>query len=259
MEPLLAGKKIIIMGGTSGIGLAAALAFREQGAQVVVVGHEADGCEAARQRLGSDDIVLQGDARREATGGRAVEHCVELFGAVDGLYHVAGGSGRRWGDGPLHECTLDGWNRTLELNLTSVMLSNRAVLRYWLKTERGGSILNLGSVLGVSPAPQHFATHAYAAAKSALIGYSRSLAAYYGPSDIRVNVLLPALTETPMAERALHKPEIMAFVRHKQALDGGRAAHPGDLTGAAAYFLSDQARFTTGQVLAVDGGWMVRG
>ncbi len=259
MEPLLAGKKIIIMGGTSGIGLAAALAFRRQGADVVVVGYEQAGCEQARQGLGNVRLVLQGDARREATGERAVEHCVGLFGAVDGLYHVAGGSGRNWGDGPLHECTLEGWNKTLELNLTSVMLSNRAALRYWLKTGRSGSILNLGSVLGAYPAPQHFATHAYAAAKSALIGYSRSLAAYYGPHDIRVNVLLPALTETPMAERALHREEVMDYVRQKQVLDGGRAARPGDLTGAAAYFLSDQARFTTGQVLAVDGGWMVRG
>ena len=259
MEPLLAGKKIIIIGGTSGIGLAAALAFGERGAKVVVVGPDAAGCEAARARLGEPHLVLPGDARREATAARAVDRCRERFGDVDGLYHVAGGSGRRWGDAPLHECTLEGWEKTLALNLTSVMLSNRAVLRYWLQQERGGSILNLGSVLGVSPAPQHFATHAYAAAKSALIGYSRSLAAYYGPHDIRVNVLLPALTETPMAQRALGKEEIMDFVRHKQPLDGGRAARPADLTGAAAYFLSDQARFTTGQVLAVDGGWMVRG
>jgi len=259
MTSLLAGKNIIIVGGTSGIGLAAALAFREQGARVFAVGYDDAGCEAARKALGKQHMVMQGDARREATGEAAVARCVERFGDLDGLYHVAGGSGRRWGDGPLHECSLEGWNKTLELNLTSVMLSNRAAVRYWLKRERGGSILNLGSVLGVSPAPRHFATHAYAAAKSALTGYSCSLAAYYAPHNIRVNVLMPALTETPMADRALGKPEIMDFVAEKQALDGGRAARPEDLTAAAAYFLSDQARFTTGQVLAVDGGWMARG
>ena len=233
------GKTIIIIGGTGGIGLSAALAFQRQGAKILAVGYdEESGREAARQ-LGSTDHIMLADARLESTGREAVEKCLSLYGGVDGLYHVAGGSGRRWGDGPVHECSLDGWNKTLELNLTSIMLSNRAAIRYWLEKERAGSILNLGSVLGYAPSPEHFTTHAYAAANSALIGLSRSMAAIYAPKNIRINVLAPALTATPMAERALNNPEIMQYLKKKQALDGGRPATPGDLDGAACYFMSD--------------------
>lgn len=254
---MLSGKNIVVIGGTSGMGLSASLAFQKQGAKVLVVGHEEERCREAAEQLGSAALVIRADARMEGTAEEAIARCAGQFGDFDGIYHVAGGSGRRWGDGPLHECTLEGWNKTLELNLTSAMWSNRSAIRYWLSRGRGGSILNLGSVLGYSPAPLHFATHAYAAAKSALIGFSRSLAAYYAPWDIRVNVLAPALTVTPMAQRALEDPEIMAFVRKRQPLDGGRPAVPDDLDGAACFFLSDQSRFTTGQVLAVDGGWSV--
>src|SRR5207249_5239487 len=104
----------------------------------------------------------------------------------------AGGSGRKHGDGPLHELTDDGWRATLDLNLTSLMLSNRAAVRQFLSQRTGGAILNMGSVLGWSPSPRHFATHAYAAAKAAVIGFSKSIAAHYAPQDIRVNVIAPA-------------------------------------------------------------------
>ena len=96
---------------------------------------------------------------------------------------------------------------------------------------------------------------AYAAAKSAAIGFTRSLAAYYASEGIRVNLLAPALVETPMSARAAGDEAIMAFIKTKQPLDGGRIGQPSDLDGAAVYFLSDSSRFTTGQVLYVDGGW----
>ena len=88
----------------------------------------------------------------------------------DALYHVAGGSGRAFGDGPLHEITDAGWDETLRFNLTSVFHSNRAATARFLEQQTGGSILNLGSVLGSSPSPRYFATHAYAAAKAAIVG-----------------------------------------------------------------------------------------
>ena len=137
------------------------------------------------------------------------------------------------------------------------MLSNQAAVRKFLETGRGGSILNMGSVLGYDPSPRYFATHAYAAAKSAAIGFTRSVAAYYAPYNIRINLLAPALVETPMSARASENPEIMAFIRTKQPLDGGRNGQPEDLDGAAVYFMSDASRFTTGQTLYVDGGWGV--
>jgi NAD(P)-dependent dehydrogenase (short-subunit alcohol dehydrogenase family) len=115
----------------------------------------------------------------------------------------------------------------------------------------------MGSVLGWSPSRRFFSTHIYAAAKSAVIGFTKSIASYYAAHDIRANVLAPALVETPMAKRAAGDEEILTFIRTKQPLDGGRIGHPSDLDAAAVYFLSSGSAFTTGQVLAVDGGWEV--
>jgi len=150
---------------------------------------------------------------------------------------------------------LEGWNKTLELNLTSVMLSNRAAIRIFLKQGSGGAVLNLSSVLAFSPSPEHFTTHAYAASKAAVIGFSKSLAATYAKHRIRVNVLAPGLIDTPMANRAKSDQQVMDYIAHKQPLDGGRIGRPGDLDGMVCQLLSDQSAFITGQTIAVDGGW----
>jgi len=170
---------------------------------------------------------------------------------------VAGGSGRRFGDGPLHEVTDEAWQATLELNLTSLFYSNRAAVRQFLRQKAGGSILNLGSVVAFSPSPRYFATHAYAAAKAAIIGLTRSCAGLYAPQGIRFNVIAPGLIATPMSERAQGSSEIQQFIRSKQPLDSGRIGKPDDLDAAAVFFMSDASKFVTGQVLAVDGGWSV--
>jgi NAD(P)-dependent dehydrogenase (short-subunit alcohol dehydrogenase family) len=161
------------------------------------------------------------------------------------------------GDGPLHEITDEAVPTTLALNLHSVIYSNRAAVRQFLSQETGGSILNMGSVLGWSPSPEFFSTHIYAAAKSAIIGFTKSIAACYAPQCIRANIIAPALVETPMAKRAAGDEQILAFIRTKQPLDGGRIGKPSDLDAAVVYFLSDGSRFVTGQVLAIDGGWTV--
>jgi len=251
----LAGKNIVIIGGTAGLGLSAARALVREGSRVVVVGRDPESAHHAETVLGEAARVLTADATEPTTAADAIRRCREEFGRFDGLYHVAGGSGRRQGDGPLHELTPEGWQYTLTLNLTALMLSNQAAVRALLEQGGGGAILNLGSVLGYSPSPRHFATHAYAAAKAAIVGFSRSVAAYYAPHGIRVNVLAPALVETPMSQRAVADDTIRAFIRTKQPLDGGRVGQPDDLDAAVVYFLSDASRFTTGQVLAVDGGW----
>jgi len=257
MQDWLSGKRLVIIGGTTGLGLSAAKAFVAHGARVIVVGRNPESCAAAEQALEGQGIALSGDAADPATATGAIARCRTEWGGFDGLYHVAGGSGRRFGDGPLHELTLEGWNKTFELNLTSLMLSNQAAVRALREQGTGGAILNMGSVLGYSPSPRHFATHAYAATKGAIIGFTRSLAAYYASDNIRINVLAPALVETPMAQRAANDDIIQAFIRTKQPLAGGRIGQPDDLDGAAVYFMSDYARFTTGQVLSVDGGWDV--
>lgn len=253
----LAGKVLVVIGGTSGLGLSAAKAFVREGARVVVVGRDPAKVRAARQALGDAARALTSDAARPQCADRAIQVAVREFGGLDGLYHVAGGSGRRQGDGPLHEVSDAGWRATLDHNLTSLFYSNRAATQQFLRQHSGGSVLNMGSVLGWSPSPRYFATHAYAAAKAAIIGLTKAAAAYYAPHGIRFNVLAPALVATPMSERAQQNEEIMAFVRTKQPLDGGRIGDPTDLDGAAVYFMSDESRFTTGQVLAVDGGWDV--
>jgi NAD(P)-dependent dehydrogenase (short-subunit alcohol dehydrogenase family) len=253
----LTNKNLVIIGGTTGLGLSAAKAFIKSGANVVVVGRNEESATKAKNILGSNAEAIAGDAVEPETAIHAIEVCICEFGSFDGLYHVARGSGRKMGDGPLHDITLEGWNKTLELNLTSLMLSNQASINQFLRQNSGGTILNMGSVMGYSPSPQFFATHAYAAAKSAIIGFSKSVAAYYAKNNIRVNVIAPALVETPMAQRAAEDKTILSFIKTKQPLDGGRIGHPSDLDGLAVYFMGNQSKFTTGHVVAVDRGWSV--
>lgn len=257
MADRLKDKVIVIVGGTTGLGLSAARSCAAEGGRVVVVGRSADSLAAALAELGAAGAGIAADAVDPATAPAAIELAVQRFGGLHALYHVAGGSGRRRGDGPLHEIADDGWRFTLDLNLSSLFYSNRAAARQFLKQGTGGSVLNMGSVLGWSPSPRHFTTHAYAATKSAVVGFTKSCAAYYAKQGIRFNVLAPALVETPMAKRAAGDEQILAFIRTKQPLDGGRIGRPDDLDAAAVYFLSDESRFATGQVLAVDGGWSV--
>ena len=198
----LSQKSIVIIGGTTGIGLSAAQAFVGHGAKVVVVGRNEESVEKATVLLKEDGAGIAGDASMPGTASRAIDLCKKKFGSFHGLYHVAGGSGRKFGDGPLHELTLEGWNQTFQLNLTSLMLSNQEAIKAFMEQKTPGSILNMGSVLGFSPSPKHFVTHAYAATKSAVIGFTKSIASYYATHDIRINVLAPALVETPMAQRA---------------------------------------------------------
>jgi NAD(P)-dependent dehydrogenase (short-subunit alcohol dehydrogenase family) len=254
---MLKDKAIVIIGGTTGLGFSAAKAFVREGAKVIVVGRKPENCLSTELILGENGKAFCADATNEKTATKAIELCLAEFGSFDGLYHVAGGSGRKFGDGPLHELTLEGWNKTIELNLTSLMLSNQAAVRKFLELGKSGTILNMSSVLGFSPSPKYFVTHAYAATKSAVTGFTKSLAAYYAPNNIRVNILAPALVETPMSERASKDEIIMQFVKTKQPLDGGRNGKPEDLDGAAIYFMSDASKFTTGQTLYVDGGWEV--
>lgn len=257
MDGVLSGKVVVIIGGTSGLGLSAAHACVKAGARVVVTGRDASKARLAEDALGGSARGVPGDASEEGAAEAAIAAARAAWGRFDGLYHVAGGSGRRHGDGPLHALTTEGWDRTLEWNLRSVFLSNRAAVRALREGGQGGAIVNCGSVLGTSPSPRHFGTHAYAAAKAAIVGMTRSAAATYAPEGIRFNVLAPGLVATPMSARAQADADIQRFVRGKQPLDGGRMGRPEDLDAAVTWLLSEGARFVTGQVVAVDGGWGV--
>ncbi|MCI0745184.1 MAG: SDR family oxidoreductase [Verrucomicrobia subdivision 3 bacterium] len=253
----LSDKVLVVIGGTTGLGLSAARAFVGEGARVVIVGRNATNAARAEKELGKQCVALAADASDAATAEAAIAKALEAFAGFHGLYHVAGGSGRKMGDGPLDQITDEGWEFTLTLNLTSLFYSNRAAVRQFLKQKAGGTVLNMSSVLGFSPSAKHFSTHAYAATKAAIIGLTRSAAAYYASHSIRFNALAPALVATPMSERAQGNEEVLKFIGTKQPLDGGRIGQPEDLDAAAIYFMSDASKFVTGQVLAVDGGWCV--
>ncbi|HZN68704.1 MAG TPA: SDR family oxidoreductase [Tepidisphaeraceae bacterium] len=254
----LKDKSVVIVGGTTGLGYSAAQACVAAGARVVVVGRNPDNAKRAAECLGDGKaIAVAGDASDPDTSPAAIDFAMREFGRFDALYHVAGGSGRKAGDGPLHEITDEGWDYTHRLNLTSLFMSNRAAVRQFLKQGGGGSILNMGSVLGSSPSPRYFATHAYASAKSAVVGFTRAISAYYAQKGIRCNLIVPALVETPMSQRAAGDETILKFIATKQPLDGGRIGRPEDLDAAVVFFLSDASKFCTGAVLTIDGGWSV--
>jgi NAD(P)-dependent dehydrogenase (short-subunit alcohol dehydrogenase family) len=253
----LDGKAIVVVGGTGGLGLSATKACIREGANVVAVGRDPAKALVLEKELGPKARIISGDATKPETADLAIRKCVEEFGALHGLYHVAGGSGRRLGDGPLHEITDQGWNYTLELNLTSIFNSNRAATRWFVENNKHGSIVNCGSVLGWSPSPKFFTTHAYAAAKGALIGLTKASASFYASKNVRFNVLAPGLVATPMSARAQSDEAILKFIATKQPLDGGRIGAVEDLDSALVWLLSDSSRFVTGQVIAIDGGWTV--
>jgi len=253
----LNGLSVLIVGGTSGLGLSAATACLREGANVTIVGKDDEQFARAADEIGNDTNMLVGDATDPAVAERAISQAVSAFGRLDGAYHVAGGSGRSQGDGPLDQITDHGWAYTVNANLTSLFNTNRAAVRQLVRSGRGGSVVNMSSVLGFAPASRHFATHAYAAAKAGVIGLTKSCASYYAARNIRFNVIEMALVRTPGAQRAAGDPQIAEFVRRKQPLDGGRIGSPEDVDGAVVFLLSPESRFVTGQVLAVDGGWCV--
>ncbi|MEP7320271.1 MAG: SDR family oxidoreductase [Saprospiraceae bacterium] len=248
---LLDNKKVIVVGGAGSLGQAAVQLFVLHSASILVADVNIE------QNLYNHNDVhyLKTNVIEESEMNKTIEYAHNLWGKIDGLYHIAGGSGRKFGDGPLHEMTIGGWNHTLSLNLTSVMISNRAIIQYWLKNNSAGSIVNTGSVLASSPAPHFFSTHAYAAAKSGIEGFSKSIASYYSVQNIRVNVIAPGLIATQMSSRAQSDTAILDYIKIKQPLDGGRIGVPVDCAGAALFLLSDLSSFITGQVIHVDGGW----
>ena len=115
MTQLLSNKTFVIIGGTTGIGLSAAESFITEGAKIVVVGRNSKNVDQAISALGQSAIGLTGDATHPQTAVKAIDIAIKKFGGFNGLYHVAGGSGREMGDGPLHEVTDNGWEKTIEL------------------------------------------------------------------------------------------------------------------------------------------------
>ncbi|MGH9935286.1 MAG: SDR family NAD(P)-dependent oxidoreductase [Blastocatellia bacterium] len=249
--------RVCLITGSTGIGAATARLATREGASVFVVSRDEESCRVLEEEIGCGYHVA--DLTRAGEVAEAVESCLARRNRIDALFNVAGISGRRFGDGPIHECSEEGWDMTVETNVKSMFLMCRAVIRQMLEQpigERGlrGAILNMASALAFSPEPRFFATHAYAASKSAIIGLTRAMAAYYAPSKIRVNAIAPALTRTPMSQRAQQDPDLLEFIKTKQPLSED-LIEADDVARAAVFLLSDDARNITGEVLSIDAGW----
>ncbi len=251
-------KALIVTGAASGIGRAAAIRFAAEGARVLMFDRDTDGLEDTRyeiRQMNAESHPVTVQLTEPDAVEQAVSSAVEVWGRLDGVFNAAGGSGRRFGDGPVDSCTIEGWDQTIALNLTSIFLMCKYTVPHLLKTR--GAIVNLSSVLGLVGGDEDFATHAYAASKSGIVGLSRSMASYYAPQGLRVNVIAPGLIATAMSKRAQQDEHILNRLPQLQPLTGMMGA-PDDIAAAAAYLLSEDARFVTGTVLPVDGGWTTR-
>ncbi len=243
-------KVAIITGAASGIGLVTAQFFQEEGARVVTFDNNTSEANPPNEQL------LRVDVRSASQVENAIHQVQQSHGRIDILVNIAGGSGRKWGDGPTDSCTLDGWDMTLALNLDSVFYCCKYALGVMLE-QQYGTIVNVASVLGLVGGDEDFATHAYSASKGAVISLTRSIASYYAPRGIRANVICPGLIATPMSRRAQENEQIRARLPQLQPLTGSFGT-PKDVAHAALYLASDESAFATGSVLTVDGGWTVR-
>jgi NAD(P)-dependent dehydrogenase (short-subunit alcohol dehydrogenase family) len=252
----LDGRAILITGST---GIAAATAERvaAEGGQVFVISRTSAHARTLAERIGGG--WARADLTDETQVDAAVSAAIGTLGRLDGCFVVAGGSGRRFGDGPIHTLTAAAWEATADLNLRTQVLTCARVIRSMREqapTEAGsrGSLVLLGSVTATAPVPELFGTHAYATAKGALTALMTTMAATYVTDRIRVNLVVPSLTRTPMATRAADDPHILEYAARKQPL-AGPLLDPVEVAHAALFFLSDESRTVTGQSLAVDGGW----
>jgi NAD(P)-dependent dehydrogenase (short-subunit alcohol dehydrogenase family) len=245
----LDGKRILVTGGAGGIGNAAIRACVAEGAQVACTWH------------GSRPELPEGvGAHRCDIGDRAQVHAVfdavaAELGGLDGLVHAAG----LHGSTPAHEVDETAWDRLFVANGKSTAWTNQAAFRHM--QERGGSIVNMGSIEGVRGFPGNAV---YAASRGAVMAWTRSVALEWGPSNVRVNCAAPVVATSIFERQKAQMPPAMlaaveAELRQRIPLGGTLGDPLRDLAPVLVFLLSDESRFMTGQTLAVDGGMMMMG
>ncbi|VAW07579.1 3-oxoacyl-[acyl-carrier protein] reductase [hydrothermal vent metagenome] len=245
----LVNKVAIITGASSGIGYETAKLFAAEGAAVVIGARRQAELKALAAEIdlaGGQARVLAGDVRDESYARALVGLATDAFGGLDIAFNNAGELGEL-GDTP--SISISSWTHTLETNLTSAFLGAHYQLPAMQK-RGGGSLIFTSSFVGNTVGMAGMA--AYAASKAGVVGLMKALAVEFGPSQIRVNALLPGGTETDMARRFAETPEAMDFVRNLHALK--RIASPEEIAKSALYLASDASSFTTGAALLADGG-----
>jgi NAD(P)-dependent dehydrogenase (short-subunit alcohol dehydrogenase family) len=239
----LTGRKILITGAGSGIGLAATHLFIEEGANVAALDLDTRNAKRAVQPTGG--IAIDVDVSDEASVQNAVQEAANFLGGIDGVVNAAGIIAL----GPLATTQLETWQRQIAVNMTGPFLICRAALP-WLQKSTGATIVNIASAQALRPAG---ASCGYAASKAGLLNFTKAIAAELAP-EIRVNAICPGIVDTPMVKgvnQSAKKPDATPTLKDYPL---GRMAQPEEIAHAILYLTSDESSYVTGTAHAVDGG-----
>jgi NAD(P)-dependent dehydrogenase (short-subunit alcohol dehydrogenase family) len=241
----LSGRRAIVTGAASGIGRAIAARFAQEGARLVTLDLDEEGPDAGDAVVGH----LAVDVTDAAAVGSAVDEAAGLLGGLDVVVNNAGIPMT----GTVRDLSEDDWRRAIDADLTSVFLVSRAAWPH-LESVGGGAIVNTASIAGmVGTAGQA----AYATAKAGVVMLTRCMALDGAAAGVRVNAVSPGFVATPMLERWLAGQEDPAAARAGVVAMHplGRLGEPADVADAFVYLASDEARWVTGTILTVDGGF----
>lgn len=242
MELTLKGKVALVTGASRGIGRAIAQAYADAGASVLLSSRKQADLETAAAEIGGDVDVAAANAGDPEQAAAAVDRCMERFGGLDILVNNAATNPYF---GPAIDIGLDAYDKTWNVNVRGPLVWTQLAWRAAMQ-ERGGSVINIASIGGLSVEP---GIGIYNATKAALIHLTKTLAAELSPG-VRVNAIAPGLVKTDMA-RALWEPN---EERIGGSMPLGRLGEPPDIAAAALYLASDLASWVTGHTLVVDGG-----
>ncbi len=243
----LAGKKALITGGNSGIGLATARLFIKEGAQVAITGRNQETLDAALADLGPNAIGFRGDITDSKSRKAIFKQVAEKFGKLDIVFANAGIPGST----PVGSTAEELFEQIIRINLTSVFFTVQDALPF---LNDGGSIILNGSVIGTLGQPGYAA---YSASKAGVRALARTLAADLSPRNIRVNVVAPGATKTPIwARNSQRSPEESGEIAKKLAsqIALGRWGEADEIAKAVLFLASDDSSYVQGVELFVDGG-----